>query len=208
MLKRRNNEQGLTMIELMIVVGLGLIIMGMAIGGAPAMLKTSRADGGLAELASAVRAGREAAISNRRNVQLAFGTNTISLTRVEYCPSTCTTGGSGTWSTYSGCTSTCTAQTTALRTVTLEGRTEFRVISGMADTPDSFGNSTATSLGSSLPAMFTTDGSFINQNGDVLNGSLFIAIPGESISARAITIFGPTGMLHLWKWNGRAWVEA
>ena len=56
--------------------------------------------------------------------------------------------------------------------------------------------------------MFTTDGSFINANGDVLNGSLFIAIPGESISARAITIFGPTGMLHQWRWNGRAWVEA
>jgi len=56
--------------------------------------------------------------------------------------------------------------------------------------------------------MFTTDGSFINSNGDVLNGTIFIAIPADSISARAITIFGPTGAFHLWRWNGRAWVEA
>ena len=58
MVKRLGTRTRLTLIELMIAVALGLIVMGMAIGGAPAMLKTSRADGGLAELASAVRARR------------------------------------------------------------------------------------------------------------------------------------------------------
>jgi type IV fimbrial biogenesis protein FimT len=208
MVSSRRPDRGFSLVELMIVIALGMIVMGLAIGGVPALLKTSRADGGQAELASAVRSAREQSISNRRNVQITFGTNSITVTRVEYCPSTCTTGGSGTWSSYSGCSSTCTQNTTVTRTVYLEGRAEFRLGTGLPDTPDGFGNATATALGSNTPAMFTTDGSFINSNGDVLNGSLFIAVPGDSLSARALTIFGATGALHLWRWDGRVWVEA
>ena len=187
------------------VLAIGMLVMGLAVGGVPAMLKTSRADGGLAELAAALRGARELSISNRRNVQVGFGTNTITITRVEYCPSTCTTSN---YSTYPGCTATCAAKTTTVRTVTLDGRTEFRLVSGLPDTPDAFGNATATAVGSPTPVMFTTDGSFVNANGDVINGSVFIAIPGDSLSARAVTLFGATGALHLWKWNGRAWVES
>jgi prepilin-type N-terminal cleavage/methylation domain-containing protein len=208
MVKFRNGQHGFSLVELMIVIALGLIVMGMAIGGVPAMLKTSRADGGLAELASAVRSAREQSISNRRNVRITFGTNTVSVTRVEYCPATCTPSPGGNWASYSGCSTTCTQNTTVTRTVTLEGRTEFRLVTGLPDTPDAFGNSAAVALGTLVPAMFTTDGSFINSNGDVLNGTLFIAVPGDSLSARAVTIFGATGAMHLWRWNGRVWVEA
>lgn len=199
------SERGLTLVELMMVLAIGMLVMGLAIGGVPAMLKTSRADGGLAELAAALRNAREMSISNRRNVQITFGTNTIGITRVEYCPSTCTVS---TYTSFPGCTSTCSAKTTSMRTITLEGRSGFQLVSGLPDTPDGFGNSSATTIGSLTPVMFTTDGSFINSNGDVINASLFISIPGDSLSARALTIFGPTGALHLWKWNGRAWVEA
>jgi hypothetical protein len=78
------------------------------------------------------------------------------------------------------------------------------------DTGDHFGNSTAYPP-AATPAqapMFTTDGSFINSNGDLLNATVFIGIPGEVLSARAVTIFGPTGAMRLWKWDGRQWVEA
>jgi|GEM_PF-822768 len=198
------SERGFSLTELLLVVAIGIIIAGMAIGGIPAMLRVSKADGSLAQLAGAMRFARESSISNRRNVRVTFGTNTITITRVEYCPSACTVA---TASTYPGCTSTCTASTTALRTVTLEGRAEFSLVSGLGDTPDAFGNSSATSLGTYTPAMFTTDGSFINSQGDVLNGSLFIASSTDRNSARAITIFGPTGAMHLWRWDGRRWVE-
>ena len=189
------NERGFTLTEMLLVIAIGMLIAGMAIGGVPAMLKTSKADGSLAELATAVRFARESAISNRRNVQVTFGTNTITITRIEYCA---TAPG--------GCVSPAPSST-ALRTVTLEGRAEFQLMSGLPDTPDAFGNASATALGTNTPAAFTTDGSFINSQGDVLNGSLFIGVTGDRTSARAITIFGPTGALHLWRWDGRAWVE-
>lgn len=183
-------ERGLTLVELMVVLGIGMLVMGIAIGGVPAMLKVSRADGGLAELASAIRGARELSISNRRNMRLTFGANTITITRVEYCASPCTPA------------------TTTMRSITLEGRAQFQLVAGLPDTPDAFGNSSAVNIGSSTPVMFTTDGSFVDANGDVRNAALFIAIPGDGLSARAVTVFGATGALHLWKWNGRAWVEA
>lgn len=186
---RTGNERGFTLTEMLLVIAIGMLIAGMAIGGVPAMLKTSKADGSLAELATAVRFARESAISNRRNVQITFGTNTVTVTRIEYCATPCTPA------------------TTVLRTVTLEGRATFQLMSGLPDTPDAFGNASATALGTNTPTAFTTDGSFINSQGDVLNGSLFIAVTGDPTSARAVTIFGPTGALHLWRWDGRAWVE-
>jgi prepilin-type N-terminal cleavage/methylation domain-containing protein len=195
----RRNERGFTLIELMLAITIGLIVVGMAMGGVPGMIKTSRADGGLAALASSVRSARELSVSARRNMQITFGTNTMMTTRVEYCAPPCAGG----------------ATTTLVKTVTLEGRVQFIRVSGLSDTPDAFalGQSAAAALGSlalsSLtPAMFAPDGSFVNSNGDYLNGTLFIAVPGDPLSARAITIFGPTGAMRLWKWDGRAWVEA
>jgi prepilin-type N-terminal cleavage/methylation domain-containing protein len=207
----RRNQRGFTLVEMMVVISLALIIMAMAIGGVPSMLKTSRADAGLTELAMAIRFARESAISARRNVALSFGSNTITITRAEYCPSTCT---SANWSTFPGCNqppasppgSPCPAKQTALRTITLEGRNTFQLM-GVGDTPDTFGASTEIALGPKTPAMFTTDGSFIDSSGDPLNGSLFIGITADRTSARALTIFGPTGAMHLWRWDGRKWVE-
>jgi prepilin-type N-terminal cleavage/methylation domain-containing protein len=183
-------ESGFTMVELIMAITIGLIVVGMALGGAQGLVKTSRADGGLAQAASGLRAAREMSVSARRNVRISFGTNQIMNTRVEYCAPT-----------------PCTPATTLVRTTTLEGRAEFRLETGLPDTPDGFGMASATAFGSLTPPMFTTDGSFINSNGDVLNGTLFIGVGNDTLSARAITIFGATGAMRLWRWDGMKWVE-
>ena len=186
------HERGFTITELMLAVAIGVIVVGMALGGVTGLIKNTRADGGLATAAAGLRAARELSVSTRRNVQITFGTNTIMNTRVEYCTPVAT----------------CTPTTTLVRTTTLEGRVQFQLETGVPDTPDGFGMATATAFGALTPPMFTTDGSFINSNGDVVNGTLFMGVVNEPLTARAITIFGPTGAMRLWKWNGRAWVEA
>jgi hypothetical protein len=55
--------------------------------------------------------------------------------------------------------------------------------------------------------MFTSEGTFVDANGDVLNGTIFLSVPDERNSARAITILGATALIRVWKWNGREWVE-
>jgi prepilin-type N-terminal cleavage/methylation domain-containing protein len=181
-----NPDRGFTLVELMMAIAIGLLVMGLAVAAVPSMMKTAKADSGLDMVVAGLRAARELSTSDRRNVQLQFvGTNTLKVNRVEYPSGTLTT----------------------MRTFVLEGRVEFRLVTGVPDTPDAFGNASATALGTHTPAMFTTDGSFVDSNGDVLNGTLFLAVPGDSLSARAVTIFGPTGAMRQWRWNGRAWVE-
>ena len=55
------------------------------------------------------------------------------------------------------------------------------------------------------PVMFTSDGSLIDAAGDITNGSLFFGIPEQPLSARAVTVFGITGMLRTWTWGGAQW---
>jgi prepilin-type N-terminal cleavage/methylation domain-containing protein len=205
--RRAFDQRGFTLIELMVTITIGIILVGIGMANIGSLVKSSKADGGLAAVSGALRSARELAVGNRRNVKLTFGTNTITLTRIEYCPATCTNLN---YATFPGCTSTCAQATTSLRTITLEGRTEIRLTTGVPDTPDGFGGglAAATAFGLLTPPMFTTDGSLINSNGDVVNGTVFIGVYGDPLSTRAVTIFGPTGATHLWKWNGRAWVEA
>jgi prepilin-type N-terminal cleavage/methylation domain-containing protein len=196
MFNKSADSRGFTFVEVIVAIAIGLIVMGFAVANVPGMVKTARADGGLEMVATALRQARELSVSERRNIQVRFPTtnNQVQIYRVEY-PSNATT---------------------LLRTITLEGRVQFKQVTGPGDTPDGFGNSAticpdttgAVCLRGNVPAMFTTDGSFIDSNGDVLNGTLFMSVPGDTLSARAVAIFGPTGALRLWRWNGRAWVEA
>ena len=55
--------------------------------------------------------------------------------------------------------------------------------------------------------MFTSDGSLIDSAGDVTNGTIFFGVPNHPETARAITVFGVTGMLRTWKWGGASWMQ-
>jgi hypothetical protein len=55
--------------------------------------------------------------------------------------------------------------------------------------------------------IFTSEGTFVDQDGDVLNGTMLLSIPGEVNSARAITVMGATALIHAYRWNGREWAE-
>ena len=191
----RRNEAGFTLLEVLVVVALLGTLAAMAIMVSPAFLKTARADAGIEQAMDTLRLARETAISQRRNVRVVFvGLDAIQTTREDIGANGVVTG------------------TTVLRTVQFENRMQFRVVSAVPNTPDAFSLANATAsgalaFGTSTTRMFTSEGTFVNQAGDVLNGTIFLAIQGDSLSARAITIFGPTALIRAWRWNGRDWVE-
>ena len=82
-------------------------------------------------------------------------------------------------------------------------------VAGLPDTPDAFGNASAvtfaTATGSPLEIKFATDGTFVNQDGLSLNGTVFVALPNQRLSARAVTVFGSTGRVRAYRWDGRIW---
>jgi hypothetical protein len=55
--------------------------------------------------------------------------------------------------------------------------------------------------------MFTSDGTFVDANGDLLNGTITLSIPGQKNSSRAITVLGTTALIRAWRWDGKKWVE-
>jgi hypothetical protein len=96
--------------------------------------------------------------------------------------------------------------------VNLDGDQKFLHFPGTDDTPDEFGLTNkpiafGTTEGSLPTIMFTSEGSLVDTSGDTLNGTLFIGVPGDSMTARAITIFGPTALLRAWRWDGKQWTE-
>lgn len=177
---------GFTLIEMMVVVGVIGVAAAMAVLVMPSALVSAKADSGATRLQSALRTAREQAISQRRNVRVAFTAPNQVVVAREDVP------GPG---------------TTVLNTIWLEDGMSFRLFAGLPDTPDAFGNGSATSFGTATTYEFTSEGSFVDQNGDVLNGTVFLGRTNEPLSARAVTLFGPTALIRQWRWNGRQWTN-
>lgn len=184
-------ERGFTLIEMLLVVALSITMVGMAMLIGPSFLRHARADSGTSQVLEALRVARETAISQRRNVQVRFiGLDTLQTAREEIPAAN---------------------GTTVQQTVVLENRVQFRLVPAVPDTPDRFGGGNpppaAIAFGPSVTRMFTSEGTLIDSNGDPINGTVFMSIEDVPNSSRAITVFGITGLMRAWKWNGRAWVE-
>jgi prepilin-type N-terminal cleavage/methylation domain-containing protein len=185
------DEAGFTLLEIMVTVAVIGVLAAMAIMVSPAMTQHARSESGIAQIMEAMRLGRETAISQRRNVELRF----IGLTAIQTAREDINAAGAVTG-------------TTVLSTVELENHMKFQIEPSVADdTPDGFGNTTAVAFGASPRRMFTSEGTFVDANGDPLNGTVFLSIHGQPLTQRAITIFGATGLVRAWRWNGRDWVE-
>ncbi len=185
------NEAGFSLLEVLVVVGLLGTLAAMAIMVSPSFLRLAKADSGVAQVMDVLRLARETSVSQRRNIIVRpIGLNALQTVRQDIGAGGLVTG------------------TTVLRTVEFENQVEFRLEPGVPNTPDLFPmNGSAISFGPSPSRMFTSEGTFVDQQGDPLNGTFFLARRGDPLSARAITIFGPTGLIRMWQWNGREWVE-
>jgi hypothetical protein len=90
--------------------------------------------------------------------------------------------------------------------VLLEGGVQFRLIPNVADTPDNFGMNAPIDFGAAATVQFNSDGTFIDQSGNPINGTIFLALSNEATSFRAITILGGTGRVRGYRWMGTRWL--
>jgi type II secretory pathway pseudopilin PulG len=166
--------------------------------GATALMVTagawqrSRADSSLASVMSELRLAKDTAVSQRRDVEVQFVIpNQIRVLRHDIGAGGAEVG------------------TTLVHSVYLENQVEFRLTAGLPDTPDGFGQTAATAFGTATTLLFRSEGMFTdgNPNLDPLNGTVFLGVANQTLSARAVTIFGPTALIRGYTWNGRQWVE-
>jgi prepilin-type N-terminal cleavage/methylation domain len=200
---KRSSEAGFTLIEMMIVVGVTSVMMGMAVVVMPNMVKQAKADASAEGIVNTLRLARDRAISERRNMDLVFvHPNRLKVVREEIIYNSVT----GTWS------SSPTGSTNpTLIDTTLENNQKFTYLN-TGDTGDAFGLTNKPlafgALVASVPTiMFTSEGTLVDVNGDATNGTIFLAAGLDPLTARAVTIFGATGLVKVWKWDGMRWVE-
>ena len=186
MVKVNSNQRGFSLIEVIVVVAILTTLMGLSIGITADALNAAKADNSTGALMNVLEVARNQATSQRRDFQLVFTLpNKVEIFRVEVPSNT----------------------TTLIETRYLENGQIFKRFTGVPDTPDVFGYPGEIAFGTTPTIRFTSDGTLIDSFGDVLNGTVFVGMEGQVKSARAVTIFGATGLIRSWAWNGSAWVN-
>jgi prepilin-type N-terminal cleavage/methylation domain-containing protein len=181
---RHHAADGFSLIEMMLVVAVGIILAAMAIPVSSNFISTSKADASTVATVDALTTARDRSVAERRNFEVAFaGTNHIQVRRDEV-PS---------------------GLQTLISDTQLENGQQFQKFAALPDTPDGFGNTTAIYFSGPGPWMFTSDGSLIDSNGDVSNGTVLLGVPNQTMTARAVTIYGATGLIRAWNWRGNKW---
>jgi type II secretory pathway pseudopilin PulG len=187
------NRRGYSVIELLIVLACVGVISGFLFIRAMTVLPSFKSNSAMDQVIQQMRVARNTAIADRRAVivNISAGAGTIQLQQVP------PNGGPA----------------VTLLTVPLTGA-QFCLMPGVPDTPMGFGNAqavtfvNASNLGAAVAVTeFLSDGSFGGAVGVPVNGTIFTCIPGNTLSARAVTILGATGRVRPYHWDGTAWQE-
>jgi prepilin-type N-terminal cleavage/methylation domain-containing protein len=187
---------GFSLVEMMIVVGVGAVLTGMAVAQVSISRQGITGDSGMRVVLGLMNQARQSAIQQRRYVRVVFTTPNL-MQVVEENTTTATVA--------------CTATCTTLQSAILEGKVQFGLVAGVPDTPDAFGSNAAAfnglpvAFGSATFVRFAPDGTLVNQNGVFTNGTVFLAIPSTSLSTRAVTVLGATGRVRGYRWIGNQW---
>lgn len=200
MRKTRKRERGFTMLEMVLVIAIIFILAGLAIIQSFGSLESYQANSALDTVASQLRLARQLAISQRRNVQVQITTSapfSVSYTILPRPGSADPTQA-------------------AVTSIVSSKQISFTQESGVPDTPMAFGTCSGSGVciasvaGGPAFMQFTSTGQFTDSTGvNPLNGTVFIGVPNQVSTARAVTIMGGTGRVRPYYYIGgtTSWTE-
>ena len=205
--RRRAADAGYSLIEMMFTLGIMAVLVGMAVVTISFSRPAALGDGAMRVVMSQMNTARERAITERRNMRVTFTLgNKVEIIREEVPGPTLTT----------------------VSSILMEGGLQFVLVTNMVDTPDGYCTITLvtpcfpTATGTPPEVKFKPDGTFVNQDGAILNGTVFVALPNQVFragtatttgtstqgvfSARAVTILGTTGRVRGYRFDGSLFV--
>jgi prepilin-type N-terminal cleavage/methylation domain-containing protein len=200
MRKTEKRQQGFSLIESMVAVGIMLSIMAFAMVQSLGSVENYRVNSAMDIILSQLRVARQIAIGQRRNVTITFNSSTS--------PNSIT---------YAVVADTGDTYTPAPVTVKLPPQVNIAQVSGVPDTPMAFGTCSGASgicianvSGGPSTMQFTSVGQFTDSTGvNTLNGTVFLSLPGIATTSRAVTIMGSTGRVREYSYTGtvKGWQE-
>ena len=184
-------QKGFSLLEVLTALAIISIILAMAMLNYGSILPNFKANSALDQLLYQLRSARERAIAHRREVQVQFvGTNQLTIKEL--------------W---------LVGTAPPATTVSFEGGALYMVFPSVPDIPApfNFGNTAPVYFGGlsgGPPIMkFSTSGALIDGGNTLVNGTVFMGIPGRTSTARAISILGATGRVREYHWDGNQWQE-
>jgi type II secretory pathway pseudopilin PulG len=206
MRKMNKREKGFSLIEAMIAVGIMLTVMAFAMVQSFGSIESYRVNSAMDIVISQLRVARQLSISQRRYVTVTFNTAVTPQT-VTYQIVSDTGQSLNVADTY---------QYPAVK-IPIPPQVSFVQVTGVPDTPMAFGTCSGAGIcvngvsGGVTGMEFTPTGQFTDNTGvNTINGTIFLALPGQSNTARAVTVMGSTGRVRQYSWTNNAasgWVE-
>jgi prepilin-type N-terminal cleavage/methylation domain-containing protein len=196
MKKTSRTQRGFTLLESVVVIGIMMVLMGIAIIQSFGSLESYQVNSAQDVVVSQLRVARQLAIAQRRTVQVWIDTAPEGDGRyhvkyqVQPAPQTNEVAG-------------------PIVSVPLPGTAQFILETGVPDTPMAFGNTAPIYIGNppvsgGPPIMqFNPTGTFTDNTGtNVIYGTVFIGVPNKIATARAVTIMGGTGRVRAYTYAG------
>jgi prepilin-type N-terminal cleavage/methylation domain-containing protein len=208
---KKRNEQGFSLLETLIVIGIMAILASITIFKSFGTMENYQANSAMDTVIGQLRVARQLAISQRRAVQVWF--NTYTSPASAYTVSYQVQARLNVSGDVAG----------PVITMPLPRNTQFVMETGVPDTPMGFGTcsgNSAVCIGgiSCCPntMYFSSTGQFsADEFGTTIyNGTIFIGVPGQPATARAVTIMGSTGRVRPYTFIGpvngassQVWIE-
>lgn len=183
--RRPRAVAGFSLTEMLIGLTVLLIMLAIAVVAYHKLWPGIKADSALDGLESQLQMAREDAVDQRRTFEVEFtAPDQVTISRLEL-----------------------NGQLTAEPAYTLPYNASFQLFAGLPDTPDALGDSSAIDFtdvnggagGDTL--LFRADGSVSDTAGNLVNGTVFLGLGTDSTTARAVTIYGVTGIVHGYRYD-------
>jgi len=205
---KKRNEQGFSLLETLIVIGIMAILASITIFKSFGTMENYQANSAMDVVLGQLRVARQLAISQRRAVQVWFNVGASPQTlSYQVQPRLNVTGD----------------VTGPMITMPLPRSTQFVMETGVPDTPMGFGTcggNSAVCIGGitccPTTMYFSSTGQFgADEYGTtVYNGTVFVGVPNQPATARAVTILGSTGRVRPYTFIGpvggassQVWIE-
>jgi type II secretory pathway pseudopilin PulG len=194
---KRRQEAGFSLLEVVLVMGVVLVVTASALINILPSIKTSRSNAAMELVLGEMRRAHERAVDERRIYRVTFtAPNTIQVDvgTVAVIGSTITDSAP--------------AFVAAQPPLTLPGSVQFTVVAGIPTnplaTPDRLGaGATAIDFdqangGGGTQIYFQPDGRALDAGNRLNDGVVYLAVPNDLFSSRAVSLYGSTGRTKNW----------